>query len=772
MINKVVLRNWKCHEHSELEFSEGTNCLIGIIGAGKTSVLDAICFGLFGTFPQLNQKKIKLEDVITKKPVKKDEAAVEVRFEIDGKEYTVIRRIKKNRTEAEIRCGNVLMEAQPKKVTETVESLLKMNYDLFTRAVYSEQNQLDMFLTIPKGKRMKKIDELLKLDDFEKARASATTLSNRFGIAVAEKERTVSTLSEDPDILAVPELREEIKRIGAEISDLEKRLNSVRTRKDELRARISGLERTEKSISELERSLASVEALSRRLKEEVSALRAGLAGKTRPDLTAIKERISGLEARESEISRKLEDLRKERETLRSERAVVSSRIAEFEGKLERAARLREEIRRLEEIASKKQELEEEAERVRNRIASLRFEISDLKERVEKISGISGRCPTCFRPLDDGRKAEMTRELEEKIAEKENEFRGLNSRYAGLRSELRRVEEAVRSMESARALLDSMPGEEELKSLRKRLEEIGKALEDAETRERVLNGELESVKKVLEAARVELAESSAVFEKFAELEKKESELQGLAARESELREALSSLRKSFSREELDRLRKELERVSAEETEVTASLESRRVLLAEKRRRLEEAERKRENLERERKALERLKFLKEQFSVLAEVLSATQEELRKNFVDSVNRAMHLVWQELYPYGDFSSVRLTVDGDYILQLRDLHGWVSAESVSGGERSLACLALRIAFSLVLAPQLRWLVLDEPTHNLDSKAVEELARVLRERITEFVDQVFLITHEPALEDAVSGYLYRIERDKSRNEPARVVRID
>ena len=138
------------------------------------------------------------------------------------------------------------------------------------------------------------------------------------------------------------------------------------------------------------------------------------------------------------------------------------------------------------------------------------------------------------------------------------------------------------------------------------------------------------------------------------------------------------------------------------------------------------------------------------------------------------MQEIWNELYPYGDFQSIRLHVsEGDYVLELQELDGsWVSAEHVSGGERTLAALTLRMAFALVLAPQLRWLILDEPTHNLDIKAREELAKVLRERITEFIDQVFLITHDPILEDAVSGVLYRIEREKEKNGVAKVVKVE
>jgi len=143
--------------------------------------------------------------------------------------------------------------------------------------------------------------------------------------------------------------------------------------------------------------------------------------------------------------------------------------------------------------------------------------------------------------------------------------------------------------------------------------------------------------------------------------------------------------------------------------------------------------------------------------------------------VNGAMGELWEDIYPYGDFTGIRLEVEGgersaDYVLQLRDRAGnWVSVEGLaSGGERTDACLALRIAFAIVLAPALSWLVLDEPTHNLDAEGIQELAVVLRERIPEVVRQVLLITHEERLEAAVSGYLYRFSRDKDADQPTKI----
>ncbi|HZX34076.1 MAG TPA: hypothetical protein VFF09_01730, partial [archaeon] len=71
-----------------------------------------------------------------------------------------------------------------------------------------------------------------------------------------------------------------------------------------------------------------------------------------------------------------------------------------------------------------------------------------------------------------------------------------------------------------------------------------------------------------------------------------------------------------------------------------------------------------------------------------------------------------------------------------------------------------RIAVSLVLTQNLGWMILDEPTHNLDANAVSELSEVLRNHLPELIEQVFVITHDKEMENAASGKLYVFERDK------------
>ena len=134
-----------------------------------------------------------------------------------------------------------------------------------------------------------------------------------------------------------------------------------------------------------------------------------------------------------------------------------------------------------------------------------------------------------------------------------------------------------------------------------------------------------------------------------------------------------------------------------------------------------------------------------------------------MEAVNFPMNNLWPTLYPYHDFVATRLKVDeGDYVLQLQTTDGaWINVDGgASGGERSIAALVLRIAFSLVLAPQLKWLILDEPTANLDRNAIAVLATTLRDRIGDIIDQTFLITHEEELEGAITGNAYKLFRQK------------
>ena len=160
-----------------------------------------------------------------------------------------------------------------------------------------------------------------------------------------------------------------------------------------------------------------------------------------------------------------------------------------------------------------------------------------------------------------------------------------------------------------------------------------------------------------------------------------------------------------------------------------------------------------------------------------LVETEAQLRNSLVTSINSLMQNVWAELYPYADYSGIRLNArKDDYALEAStaiDDYGkrtWVDIDGIaSGGERSIACLTMRIALAMVIVPNLRWLILDEPTHNIDENGINKFIEVLGGTLPKVVEQIFIITHDTALKNITSAKVYSLERDKNKNEYTSVV---
>jgi len=110
----------------------------------------------------------------------------------------------------------------------------------------------------------------------------------------------------------------------------------------------------------------------------------------------------------------------------------------------------------------------------------------------------------------------------------------------------------------------------------------------------------------------------------------------------------------------------------------------------------------------------------------------------------------------------------------VREKNGrWVKADGIlSGGEKSIAALTVRISISLVLAQNLSWLILDEPTHNLDANAVGVMSEIMKEHLPQLVEQIFIITHDKEMERAASSTIHLLERDKEQESYTKASQMD
>jgi len=147
---------------TEINLTKSPNTLIiGNNGAGKSTVLDALCFGLFGKpFRKINKPQLL-------NSINQADCVVEIEFTIGKRMYKVIRGIKPNTFE--IYCNGVMVDqdAKAKDYQEHLEKfILKLNYKSFTQVVILGSASFVPFMQLSPADRRAIIEDLLDIQIF------------------------------------------------------------------------------------------------------------------------------------------------------------------------------------------------------------------------------------------------------------------------------------------------------------------------------------------------------------------------------------------------------------------------------------------------------------------------------------------------------------------------------------------------------------------------------------------------------------------------------
>lgn len=768
MINSIELTNWKTHGSTKLTFTKGTNILIGQMGAGKSSIMDAISFSLFGTFPAIKNRRINVNDIIRSKPEQKKRAAVKLCFAVDKDEYTVERELGIDEPgRAKLEKNNAYVQSQPQRVTEEIEKILKMDYDLFSRAVYSEQNRLDYFLELRSFERKRQIDNLLGLDKFSNAQENTTSLINKIKEMIGEGEKTAKGF----DIKRLKEgllaLNKELEKLSKDKTEIEERLMSLDSREKETASKLKAMkERYSRKIG-LNKETAELKSKLDILESEIGKIDAKKLG-SREEVQSLIESVG---TQLSEL-RKLES--KTLNTLQDRQLQIGkfkNMISDMERKIIEKNRLAGSTKSAEKskIAESIERCSSELELAEKEIARNAAMKSESDRWIGELEKHLNKCPVCER--------EFSEEVRLKLLS--------SKKYA--------IEEFGQKLKEATELRDKKRKEiNELNSIQNKLLLIEEKLTEYSTLEVKLAEAKKSAEGVAEEARAMASDRESYSDRIAKLGEEVARLK--AAKDALERKASYLIAKEriaasisdkakelglieVNEDELDSMQKEFVEVSSQISRFKASLEAGIAASKEKSRQIKDREEEIDRIEKLYEAIKIRKATLDDLSKFKNAMQETQAILRNRLINSINEIMQDIWPELYPYGDYPSIAMAAtEDDYILRVysyRDgTHVWENVESTaSGGERSIACLAMRIAFALVLVPNLRWLILDEPTHNIDQQGLNKFVRVFNEILPSIVDQIFIITHDEQLKQVSNGKVYLLSRNKEENRETIVEEI-
>ena len=299
--------------------SEGIFGIFGNTGSGKSSIVEAIIFALYGKIERVSGKQIDLINLQSNK------AVIDFEFEVSGKAYRVV--VNLTRTSSGHSTKKLFyqkQEGQYRAMEEKIsgEQLTGLSYDNFCRVVIIPQGKFQDFLTLTSGERTKMLKEIFpSLKKYDLSNTLRTMREETEGMQKEKmgqlnsySEYTIEALNERKEQYAVVE--QQYKYLEILIKNLKEDLDSRKTlfdafkKQEELSQNFNRLKLNEENISALKDRLDQYRKTNRVFGSLLTKY---------DDLLLRKKRTSDLF---SELSLQVADLEKKKQSLEEELAAL------------------------------------------------------------------------------------------------------------------------------------------------------------------------------------------------------------------------------------------------------------------------------------------------------------------------------------------------------------------------------------------------------------------------------------------------------------------
>jgi len=469
---RLELRNFMPYREPAPISFEGiaVACLAGDNGAGKSALLDAITWALWG-----------------KARAKRDEALIhhgqkDMRVQLDfiqaGQRYRVIRR--RARAGRGSRGALDLLhwrgDAPPRllngdgmrRTQEKIEQVLRIDYDTFVHSSYLQQNRADAFTLKTPSERKRLLGEILGVarwaDSESAVKAQIRQLDSQLAVLQHDIERNTEEMAQ------APQLRSEQERLQAGADQARQQFQQAEARYQQLAQAESALRQAQFQQQQLRRDSASrqaalpaAQAECERNVQQVAGLRRIIAQASRIEAgyeqlraarsqhSAIAEQLAQQQALERDIQPLQQSLAAQEAQLRQEVAILRERISSLRRQLQASppdeTRLQTQLRALNELDARRQQAVgimqrqlQQRSSLETRLESLAADGQALNERLAQLAQVQGAtCPLCGGELSASHRAELQAQFE---AEREQ----LRAQYRSMTGELRGIDSAKQAHE--------------------------------------------------------------------------------------------------------------------------------------------------------------------------------------------------------------------------------------------------------------------------------------------------------------------------------------
>lgn len=792
ILDRIILSNFKRFRNQEIRFRDGITGILGNNGTGKSSIVEAIFFALYG----VQATGISSDYIVSSFASPKDKCEVRLDFRIGGDEYTVHRTFKKGKAvqhDATFHKGGKLRATGVSQVETEVRRTLGMGPVDFRNTVYAAQKDLLTLLENTPGKRK---EWFLRALGINYLKTESDRILKERGDA---KDRELKLLEGELKGLVDRHDPEEQKNLDALAVTLRSALHDLNLQVEkhtETRTRIASElqqfseKRTEYTrLVERHNSLVSEAAGLVRQSDQINAQVANLAGLEQEHKT-LEQDVSGLDAKK----KKLEELRKQKmefERLVSEQRFADRECTALKARVEkertrhealdrdsaRLASLRKGVRNLLQIGLEIPDTDLE-QAVLSREAEILHTDGILAARLEQLvaertqlvqdwktiegAGSKGVCPLCRQTLGThfgeirqefssrlGRIGEDAMQVcsdQERLKGEKDKIHTQKSTLHEIRSIMERLKTRTSLETEIRDLLFQLQAKEESgREILARIQELGyeeavfiQAGRDVAELEKIQARFIETGKRI--------AHGSALKNQAADLATRIQQKQG----------EVITLKDEIDRSEFNpgigtRLEQEL-------GEIDTALRTAGAEIAGTTEKLRNTEEKIERDRKEEAAIqdlntriakigEEIELLRLTRSLIGEYVLYLMQVVRSRIEGEVSRILAEITGGRYE-------QVLLDEDFNLLVRDIDNDYPISRFSGGEQDDIAVALRIALSRYLAElhqvhESTLLIFDEIFGSQDEERRTNLLTALRTQETRF-PQILLISHTPDIQGEFS----------------------
>ncbi|MDX2163685.1 MAG: SMC family ATPase [bacterium] len=453
---RLEIKNFLAYRSPEPLRFEGIHlaCLTGANGAGKSSLLDAITWALWG-----EARTRRAEDLIH---MNQSDMVVALEFEQEGILYKVVRRRSRKSSSGTLDLlthqedGSWISHSndQVKAATQAqINQLLRMDYDTFVNSAFLQQGKADSFTTKPPRERKQILADILGLARWEDYETQAKDAIKGIEQTIIAQESSIRDLieqiSREPQFqtqLAEAEIAQQEAAAALEVA--EEHYRAVQNAPNDLRAKQGERARIEANVRNYESERGALETERARklarvqdyeaLIDQRNEIEAGyqLLRAAREDDQALGTKLRQLSDYDSQRHALDMEIAAEGETLRREAAVLESRIETLTRIIAAAhpddlAEARLELEKLEaadllreQYTTEVAELRSESTGLAATNKELHREMKTLDDRRKRLeSHADATCPYCGQPLDHATRLRLVDEIAAEGTPRGDQYRG-------------------------------------------------------------------------------------------------------------------------------------------------------------------------------------------------------------------------------------------------------------------------------------------------------------------------------------------------------------